>query len=324
MFFIFNLLSLYIHPFYIYIFKTKHTDSFKSNTNIQQKIDDDSDDKLVLHILLSAVQDMIRERDESSYGEKNHRKWINRDREAENKLLVHDYFAPDSLYDLSKFEKRFRISRNLFLRIARDLERNYERKRGFIIIQKCTVTLRHMGYNITADTLDEYLKMFERTGRECTYLFCEYVIEFYHDIYLRHSTKSDVKQLYVAHQAKHVFPGMLGSSDCIHWEWANCPNAWRGQFTQGNHGVPTVILETFVSHYLWFLHAFFGITGSNNDLNLLQASLTRHAIRMNGNEYKYEYYLGDKIYPEYTTIVKLYSFPADQKQNLFKLAQESA
>nr|KAJ0208657.1 hypothetical protein LSAT_V11C400194090 [Lactuca sativa] len=32
----------------------------------------------------------------------------------------------DSLYDLSKFEDHFRISRNVFLRIARDLENNYE------------------------------------------------------------------------------------------------------------------------------------------------------------------------------------------------------
>nr|KAJ0201423.1 hypothetical protein LSAT_V11C600319370 [Lactuca sativa] len=89
-------------------------------------MDDDFDDELVLHTLLYAAQDMIRERGESSHGEKMHRKWINQDRETANELLVRDYFAPNSLYDLSKFEKRFRISRNLFLCIARDLERNYE------------------------------------------------------------------------------------------------------------------------------------------------------------------------------------------------------
>ena len=104
-----------------------------------------------------------------------------------HELLVHDYFSHDSLYDLLKFEDRFRISRNLFLRIARDLANNYEffqlrwdakDKRGFSTIQKYTTALRQLAYDIAADTSDGYLKMSERTGQECTYLFCEYVIEF--------------------------------------------------------------------------------------------------------------------------------------------------
>nr|KAJ0185119.1 hypothetical protein LSAT_V11C900479240 [Lactuca sativa] len=68
---------------------------------------------------------MVCERNESSHGEKKRTKWINRDREAANEHLLRDYFVFDTLYDLSKFEER-RISRNLFLRIARDLECNYE------------------------------------------------------------------------------------------------------------------------------------------------------------------------------------------------------
>nr|KAJ0209714.1 hypothetical protein LSAT_V11C400170760 [Lactuca sativa] len=268
-----------------------------------------SDDDLILHTLLSAAQDLINERGESSHCEKKHRKWINRDREAAHELLVRDYFASDSLYDLAKFKDRLRISRTLFLRIARDLKHNYEFSQLRWMLE--------LGYGITVDALDEYLKMFERT-------------EFYRDIYLRHPTKSDVEQLYVAHQAKHGFPGMLGSIDCRHWEWANCPNAWRGQFTPGDHEVPTVILEAVVSHDLWFWHAFFGIARSNNDLNTLQASpLFNNILRgkapdmsyvVNGNEYKYVYYLGDGIYLEYATFVKSYSFQVDEKRKLFKLA----
>nr|KAJ0205262.1 hypothetical protein LSAT_V11C500272280 [Lactuca sativa] len=89
-------------------------------------MDDESNDELVLHTLLSAAQDMVRERGESSHSKKKNRKWINRGRETANELLGRDYFASDSLYDLSKFEERFRISINLFLRIARDLDRNFE------------------------------------------------------------------------------------------------------------------------------------------------------------------------------------------------------
>nr|KAJ0207049.1 hypothetical protein LSAT_V11C500274670 [Lactuca sativa] len=102
-------------------------------------MDSDSDDNLVLHTLLYAAQDVIRQRGETSHREKKHKKYINRDREATHELLVH----------------RFRISRKLFLRIASDLERNYEffqlrwdarGKRGFTTIQKCTAALRQLGY----------------------------------------------------------------------------------------------------------------------------------------------------------------------------------
>ena len=44
---------------------------------------------------------------------------------------------------------------------------------------------------------------------------------------------------------------MIESIDCMHWEWKNCPTAWEGQFTRGDKGTTTVILEAVASHDLW-------------------------------------------------------------------------
>jgi len=55
----------------------------------------------------------------------------------------------------------------------------------------------------------------------------------------------------------HGFPAMLGSVDCMHWEWQNCPVAWKGQFTRGDYGVSTIMLEAVASADLWIWHAFF-------------------------------------------------------------------
>jgi hypothetical protein len=48
------------------------------------------------------------------------------------------------------------------------------------------------------------------------------------------------------------FPGMLGSIDCMHWRWEKCPLAWRGQFTRGDYGVPTIVLEAVASQTFIF------------------------------------------------------------------------
>ena len=97
---------------------------------------------------------------------------------------------------------------------------------------------------------------------------------------------------------KRGFPGMLGSLDCTDWEWKNCPTGWAGQFT-GKEGSPTVILEAVATADLWIWHTFFGIAGSNNNLNVLNRStiLDDYAA---GNETTVVYHLNGKTYTQGT------------------------
>ncbi|CAN1348927.1 hypothetical protein LINPERPRIM_LOCUS41645 [Linum perenne] len=64
---------------------------------------------------------------------------------------------------------------------------------------------------------------------------------------------------------------MIGSIDCMHLDWKNCPIAWVGQYT-GHHRKPTIVLEDVASYDTWIWHAFFGMPGSNNDINTLCVS----------------------------------------------------
>lgn len=109
------------------------------------------------------------------------------------------------------------------------------------------------------------------------------------------------------------FSGMLGSIDCMHWHWKKCPYAWKGMYTHGDHGVPTIIVEAVASHDHWIWHAFFGVAGSNNDINVLnQLDLFVKQLReapkvqysINGRQYDIGYYLADAIYPEWPVFVK--------------------
>jgi hypothetical protein len=58
---------------------------------------------------------------------------------------------------------------------------------------------------------------------------------------------------------------MLGSIDCMHWEWRNCPTAWREQFC-GRNSRPTMILEPVAGYDLWIWHVFFGMPGTEREL----------------------------------------------------------
>ncbi|XP_047965897.1 protein ALP1-like [Salvia hispanica] len=137
------------------------------------------------------------------------------------------------------------------------------------------------------------------------------------------------------HEMVHGFPGMLGSIDCMHWQWKNCPTAWRGQFTSGYKGShPTMILKAVADHRLWIWHAYFGVAGSNNDINVLNSSnLFADQCRgrgpaieftANGRQYHMGYYLADGIYPRWPVFVKTISYPMGDRRVLFAAKQEAA
>jgi hypothetical protein len=54
--------------------------------------------------------------------------------------------------------------------------------------------------------------------------------------------------------------------------WKNCPKNGMACLKAMHVKEPTVILEAVASKDLWIWHAFFGLPGSNNDLNVLQRS----------------------------------------------------
>ena len=135
-----------------------------------------------------------------------------------------------------------------------------------------------------------------------------------------------------AHEAQHGFPSILGSIDCTHWAWANCPVAWHGQFMRGDHERPTIMLEVVASHDLW--HTYFVVAGFNNDINVLYQSSVfndvydgkapEFSFEVNGVTYKHIYYLVDGIYPQLATFVKSFTCATDTKKSKFKSVQESA
>jgi hypothetical protein len=206
-------------------------------------------------------------------------------------------------------------------------------KMGLSPLQKCTATILMLAYGSPADIVDEYVRIGESTTIECLERFVRGVNEVFGAEYLRRPNNNDVDRLLQMGEARG-FPGMLGSIDCMHWEWKNCPVAWKGQFCRGDHGKPTIMLEAVASQDLWIWHAFFGVASSNNDINVLNQSNVFNDILegqtptvqyiVNSHPYNMGYYLADGIYPEWATFVKTIPMPLGEKRKLFAQHQESA
>ncbi|XP_059669524.1 uncharacterized protein LOC132314717 [Cornus florida] len=193
------------------------------------------------------------------------RKYIKRNQEEAAQRLFRHFFAENLIYPPNIFRRRFWMRRELFLCILNGVTTYDE-----WFIQKMIAAIRILAYGISANLCDEYIKISERIAIESLKKFCDAIIAMYAEQYQRSPNADDIARL-LREGEERGFPGMFGSIDCMHWEWKNYPTAWHGKHTGRSHK-HTLILEAVVSKNLWIWHAFFGMAGSHNNLNVLDHS----------------------------------------------------
>ncbi|XP_018450842.2 uncharacterized protein LOC108822299 [Raphanus sativus] len=282
----------------------------------------------------------IRADQEERKKKRKKRAYIERNREEGNVRLWNDYFSETPTYSDNQFRRRFRMNRPLFTHIVNRLanEVDFFRQKidglgrsGLSTLQKCTAAIRLLAYGSAADTVDEYLRLAETTSRSCLENFVEGIIQLFGDEYLRRPTPADLQRLLYIGEIRG-FPGMIGSIDCMHWKWKNCPTTWKGQYSRGS-SKPTIVLEAVASYDLWIWHAFFGPPGTLNDINVLDRSPVFDDIingqapqvtySVNGREYRLAYYLTDGIYPKWATFIQSIPLPQSPQAVLFAKRQEA-
>ncbi|XP_056860080.1 uncharacterized protein LOC130508539 [Raphanus sativus] len=150
---------------------------------------------------------------------------------------------------------------------------------GLSPLQKCTAAIRQLAYGSAADTVDEYVRLGETTARKCLHQFTAGIIHLFGDQYLRRPTPEDLQRLHVGEE--RGFPGIVGSIDCMHWEWKNCPTSWKGTMNDLNILDRSPVFDDTIN----------GIAPQVN-------------FYANRREYHLAYYLKDGIYPKWVTFIQ--------------------
>uniref|UniRef100_A0A0D3E428 Myb-like domain-containing protein n=1 Tax=Brassica oleracea var. oleracea TaxID=109376 RepID=A0A0D3E428_BRAOL len=247
---------------------------------------DDAFDEVFDQQFDQAFEDLtIQVEQEEQRKRRKKRAYIERNHEEGNVRLWNDYFSETPTYPEHYFRRRFRMNKRLFMHIVHRLSNEvhfFSQRRdglgrlGLSSLQKCTAAIRALAYGSAADTVDEYLWLGETTTRSCLENFVEGIIYLFGEEYLRKPTPADLQRLLDIGDHRG-FPGMIGSIGCMHWEWKNCPTAWKGQYCRGS--------------------------GTLNDINVLDRSPVFDYIikgqapqvtySVNGREYNLAYYLTD-------------------------------
>ncbi|XP_028060623.1 uncharacterized protein LOC114264227 [Camellia sinensis] len=203
------------------------------------------------------------------------------------------------VYSSSTFWRRFRMRRDLYLRILHAIEAYdtyFVQKKdathilGLSPLQKMTSAIRMLAYGVAVDTVDDYVQIGERTTIKSLKHFCNSIIEIFGPEYLRSPSPTDSARLLAIGEVCRFL---------------------------GHQKKPTIILEAVILMTCGFDMHFFGIPRSHNDLNVLdcsplfsyfsQGKAPPTNFTVNRHTYNMGYYLADDIYPPWATLVQTIS-----------------
>ncbi|XP_068328178.1 protein ANTAGONIST OF LIKE HETEROCHROMATIN PROTEIN 1-like [Pyrus communis] len=186
-------------------------------------------------------------------------------------------------------------------------------------------------FNPNSVYTEEHFRRYFRMRRHVFERLLRDVQQVYKDEHLREPNQEDLNRL-LCKVEDRGFLGMIGSLDCMHWDWKNCPIRWQEGFS-GRLRNPIVVLEAVALYDTWIWHAFFGVPGSQNDITALELSPLFNNVTegkapqldyyINNRQYNMGYYLAYGICPKWATLVQAIPNPRNDVEKLFTLHQDA-
>jgi hypothetical protein len=230
---------------------------WKEEEEKEEEEDESNDHDDLITVLILADMDYERHKKKCRGSVPGH-EVVYRDMSSGHLYIVDDYFADCAIYNAKKFRRRYRMSRDLFLRIVDGVEAHddcFKQKPnasgllGTTALQMVFRSFCMLAYDVPADSMDEVVRIAESIMLEAFHQFVRAVVEVFGEQFLRPHTVENTTRL-MARNTKRGWSGMLCCIDCMYWKWKNCPTAWKGQYS-GHVDGPTMILEAVASKDLW-------------------------------------------------------------------------
>jgi len=129
-------------------------------------------------------------------------------------------------------------------------------------------------------------------------------------------------------------PGCMGSLDCCHWEWHQCPTRMEVAY-QSRKGKKGIVVEAVCDEDLWVWHLFVGAPGSLSDIKVMQQSPLYLDVtggrwpprgtpfNINGRTRTLPYYPVDGIYPRYAFLMSPHPKTSTKEQTTCNRLQEA-
>jgi hypothetical protein len=275
------------------------------------------------------------------------RAYIKWDYERAQIAIEADYWGPSPRFRDRQFERIFRISKTAaerVLQLAGEGDTFFRQqtdglgRKGICPVAKLLMGLKCLAYGTSASAFVDYFQMGESTGRLCVKRLVA-VITNNADLrqdFFRTMNRADAKKCSNLHLERHGVEGMVGSLDCMHVFWKNCPVAWQGSHV-GKDGKPSLVLEAYCDANLFLWHACFGWAGSMNDINIWDRSPLLKSFldgswstnidflfNVDGSEFTSLWFLVDGIYPELARFVKTLDQPLTVADTIYTVWQESS
>jgi hypothetical protein len=200
--------------------------------------------------------------------------------------------------------------------------------------------LKTFAYGVPPHTFIDYFQMSPQYASDCCKHFAVVIKHLYTTEFLRVPTPEDIRNILKLQKQVHGTDGLLGSLDCTHTYWKNCPKAWQGSY-KGKEEKPSIVKEAISDYHLFFWHASYGNTGTLNDISILSLSplLDRmvdgslHTLetdsgcvpfRIGDEKFTLLFLLVDGIYPHYSRFVRGIKEPITEKEKKYTAWQEAS
>lgn len=255
--------------------------------------------------------------------------------------IRHDFTGPDALFIGKDFKSCFRISRARFQNLLETFGNSGKpfysgkadccRNPTASLEARLLLPLQCLAFGVPSHAFCMYYQMSRTLAAKACREFNHAYLSLYRNKYLKMPDQQDMLNIAELHKKVHGVSGMFGSLDCMHTQWKNCPLGWQGSF-KGRAGYPSIVLEAACDYNCYFWHLDYGHAGTNNDVNVLQASdfyqsfldgrmeeLEKDVVpfTISGEVFQKMFVLTDGAYPQFDRFVKPQRFPILAEERKF-------